>query len=473
MAAHVVELRELLTLCPLDEDQQRAAEVLVHQCSTAELSELGLGAPPKPLVPKGLEKLPMRARLAAVQRVMSSIEYNHRPGNFYNVSKDRPFCRIMDTARDMLREALPIKCIEAVFLGGLLTAGWDGLQRLPLGFKSKVNGETYRHIVLVVHYVPERKWGALGISRQQELMFKDLVFDSLAELVADYKAAYEKWWHKLHKARIGLPFEHDTHATSSVCWRHHTISPAKQPWRQCAATLDKFSDDYKMLWGKFRASEAGGTSPYAHAPPPRRERGNGSGSEKGEATAGTTSRGAAGSAAASPTKQRQAEAHASPSRQRPGGGSGAAALHERYASPMRSRQQPTGGAGQQRGTPPRPPAPAARAGGGAGAGARPSPAKSLALERDASTGREAPASSSAAGETAGEAAGEAVGEAAVRDEQPGVAGGEATAVRPPDPGAAPPAPAAPFDPVGDPGAKPDVPSDSDSDENSDYGDDGG
>ena len=44
----------------------------------------------------------------------------------------------------VLREALPIKCIEAVFLGTLLTAGWEDLHRLPLGFKSTVNGETHR-----------------------------------------------------------------------------------------------------------------------------------------------------------------------------------------------------------------------------------------------------------------------------------------------------------------------------------------
>jgi hypothetical protein len=51
----------------------------------------------------------------------------------------------MDTAREVLREALPIKCIEAVFLGALLTAGWEGTARMPLGFKSGVNGETHRH----------------------------------------------------------------------------------------------------------------------------------------------------------------------------------------------------------------------------------------------------------------------------------------------------------------------------------------
>ncbi len=76
--------------------------------------------------------------------MISSIEYNHNLGYFFNVSKDRPFSRIMDTAREVLREALPIKCIEAVFLGGLLTAGFEGLQRLPVGFKSKAGNETHR-----------------------------------------------------------------------------------------------------------------------------------------------------------------------------------------------------------------------------------------------------------------------------------------------------------------------------------------
>lgn len=32
-------------------------------------------------------------------------------------------CRIMDTAKDTLTEALPIKCLEAVFLGAYLSCG--------------------------------------------------------------------------------------------------------------------------------------------------------------------------------------------------------------------------------------------------------------------------------------------------------------------------------------------------------------
>lgn len=46
------------------------------------------------------------------QGVISSLQYNHSPGYHHNVAKGRPFSRIMDTARDTLRAALPIKCLE-------------------------------------------------------------------------------------------------------------------------------------------------------------------------------------------------------------------------------------------------------------------------------------------------------------------------------------------------------------------------
>ncbi|GIL65168.1 hypothetical protein Vafri_18964, partial [Volvox africanus] len=86
---------------------------------------------------------------------------------------------------------------QAVFLGALMTAGWQDLDRLPLAFKSTVQGQTYRHIVLAVFHAPSRTWGALGLSRRPELMDKDLEYDSLADLVSEYKSSYERWWHTL------------------------------------------------------------------------------------------------------------------------------------------------------------------------------------------------------------------------------------------------------------------------------------
>jgi hypothetical protein len=57
----------------------------------------------------------------------------------------------------------------------------------------------YRHIVLAVHHLPSGRFGALGLSRRDALMYKPLRFSSLAELVADFKAGYEAWWHALLK----------------------------------------------------------------------------------------------------------------------------------------------------------------------------------------------------------------------------------------------------------------------------------
>lgn len=64
--------------------------------------------------------------------------------------------------------------------------------------------QVYRHIVLAVHHLPSGRYGALGLSRRSELMYKPLRFSSLAELVGDFKAGYERWWHQLLKVSSGV-----------------------------------------------------------------------------------------------------------------------------------------------------------------------------------------------------------------------------------------------------------------------------
>lgn len=54
-------------------------------------------------------------------------------------------------ARRILRDPLPLKCVEATFLALLLTCGWRGADRVALGFKSRAaGGAPHRHIVLAV-----------------------------------------------------------------------------------------------------------------------------------------------------------------------------------------------------------------------------------------------------------------------------------------------------------------------------------
>ena len=71
--------------------------------------------------------------------------------------------RILETAREITRQALPIKCVEAVFLATYLTQGLRELERVPVSFKSQVDGNTYKHIILAVKH--NSKWGAVGLSR--------------------------------------------------------------------------------------------------------------------------------------------------------------------------------------------------------------------------------------------------------------------------------------------------------------------
>jgi hypothetical protein len=107
----------------------------------------------------------------------------------------------MDVAKDMIKESLPIKCLEAVILGlyplhkkklyfrnskylispqGLnsihsyLTNGIPGLDRFPLSFRTVFNRNIYNHVVLAVYH--NGYYGSIGMSRRKDLMDKPLVF---------------------------------------------------------------------------------------------------------------------------------------------------------------------------------------------------------------------------------------------------------------------------------------------------------
>ena len=80
-----------------------------------------------------------------MQAYISSLHYNHTAANYFSVSKRRPYCLLMHTAKDMVKDALPIKCVEAVFLALLLTSSWHDLHRVPLGFKTRVGRRVYRY----------------------------------------------------------------------------------------------------------------------------------------------------------------------------------------------------------------------------------------------------------------------------------------------------------------------------------------
>lgn len=180
-----------------------------------------LPRPPYPTLPNMNAPAPMSAKLAAVQAYIEKLSYNFTGVNYFDVRKHRPMGRILETGREITRQALPIKCVEAVFVGAYLTQGLKELERVPLSFRSQIDGVTYKHIVLALKH--NSKWGSIGLSRRRELYYKDLVYDSLAELFLEYKRSYERVFHTLRRVKVGLPLPHEVHAGEIICWGYISV----------------------------------------------------------------------------------------------------------------------------------------------------------------------------------------------------------------------------------------------------------
>jgi len=144
-----------------------------------------LPRPAYPMLPNLSTPGPMAAKVQAVQAYIEKLSYNFTGVNYFDVRKQRPMGRIMETARDVTRQALPIKCVEAVFLATYLTQGLRDLERVAVSFKSTVDGQTYKHIILALKH--NSKWGSVGLSRRRELYFKEPIYHSLADLVLEFK----------------------------------------------------------------------------------------------------------------------------------------------------------------------------------------------------------------------------------------------------------------------------------------------
>ena len=177
-----------------------------------------LTTPPIPERPS-LQGLGTRCKLEKLSRYICAFEYNHTGRPYFQLKRDRGVGHITTTAKEIMREALPIQCVEAVFLGFYLTADLENIERFPLSFKSSCGSRCHRHIVLAIHDKATDLWGALGISRRKALQSKDLRFKSLADLVRDYKKSYEHLDHRLLKVYVGLPFPHNVHSSEPVKWR--------------------------------------------------------------------------------------------------------------------------------------------------------------------------------------------------------------------------------------------------------------
>lgn len=197
---------------------------------------------------------PIPERIEKVQAYMRNLQYNHTGTQFYEVRKNRPISGLMDLAREMIKESLPIKCLEAIILGIFLTNGMLGVERFPISFKSVFNGNVHRHVVLGIYY--SGRWGSIGMSRREELMYKPLTFKSLADLVFDFERSYNHFHHDVRKMKVGLPAPHDPHSYEFINWKTLSLTPSKQTKKEMTKDLECMAKEIRLKAKSYNAYQS-------------------------------------------------------------------------------------------------------------------------------------------------------------------------------------------------------------------------
>lgn len=180
---------------------------------------------------------------------MKTLTYNHTGTQFFETRPNSSMLTLMDTAKTMIREALPIKCMEAVVLSIYLTNGVPCLGRFPINFKSELPARPgmpqkfFYHVVLGLAH--GNRFGALGLSRRSTLMTKNVDHTSLYDLVTNFDEAYKECGHKLVKVRIGNLISHDAYSIAPIPWRGITIYPRVEEPQDVKSKVDRFSRELR------------------------------------------------------------------------------------------------------------------------------------------------------------------------------------------------------------------------------------
>ncbi|KAI4563475.1 hypothetical protein MJT46_019831 [Ovis ammon polii x Ovis aries] len=219
-----------------------------------------LAKPSIPQVPNYRLSMTIPDWLQAIQNYMKTLQYPSDRGQRRRPSQgaghgDRksdglsilpcslPY-RLMETAKEMTRESLPIKCLEAVILGIYLTNGQPSIERFPISFKTYFSGNYFHHVVLGIYC--NGRYGSLGMSRRAELMDKPLTFRTLSDLIFDFEDSYKKYLHTVKKVKIGLYVPHEPHSFQPIEWKQLVLNVSKMLRADIRKELEKYARDMRM-----------------------------------------------------------------------------------------------------------------------------------------------------------------------------------------------------------------------------------
>ncbi|KAM7118504.1 LOW QUALITY PROTEIN: tubulinyl-Tyr carboxypeptidase 2 [Ciconia maguari] len=202
-----------------------------------------LARPSVPPVPNYKLSMSIPEWLQAIQTYMKMLQYNHTGTQFFEIRKTRPLSGLMETAKEMTRESLPIKCLEAVILGIYLTNGQPSVERF-LSFKTHFSGNYFHHVVLGIYC--NGRYGSLGMSRRSDLMDKPLTYRTLSDLIFDFEDSYKKYLHSVKKVKIGLYVPHEPHSFQPIEWKQLVLNVSKMMRTEVRKELEKFARDMRM-----------------------------------------------------------------------------------------------------------------------------------------------------------------------------------------------------------------------------------
>ncbi|KAI6646335.1 Vasohibin-2 [Oopsacas minuta] len=192
---------------------------------------------PKPPVLTG--PMILSQKISLIQQYLLQLEYNHTGMQYFEVIKNRPISRLVDTARDIIRESLPIKCLEAVILSIFLLASIDNLKMFVIGFKSEFKDKTHRHVVLGIF--SEGRFGTVGLSRRPELMYKPMKYETLTDLLMEFIESYKECGHKVVKIDLSNGITHDLCSCEVIQWKFLTIIMREATLEELKKQLAKYT----------------------------------------------------------------------------------------------------------------------------------------------------------------------------------------------------------------------------------------
>lgn len=173
-----------------------------------------------------------------IQNYISSFQYNYLGKSFFKkyMRKNRGMSHLQEVANKIMRQSFPIQCVEGVFLAVVLTNTISNthILRLPVTFKSTMNGEQHSHVVLAIRHKTIRNgsssvlWGSLGMSRISTLMYKDATYNSLFGLLQEFLKSYSNCWHEVKEISLGLPFPHDLSDKKRLAWNAVTLQVSSE-----------------------------------------------------------------------------------------------------------------------------------------------------------------------------------------------------------------------------------------------------